>query len=59
MIKQICDVCGKEVSWRDHINISYAGIYERDTFCEECGDFIVNFLHEKRLIATESPLRKI
>jgi len=59
MLKQTCDVCGAEVSWKDHINISYAAIYSRYTFCEGCGDFIVNFLHEKRLIDTESPLIKI
>lgn len=59
MLKQTCDVCGKEVSWKDHINISYAAIYSRYTFCEECGDFIVNFLHERRLIADEPSLRKI
>jgi hypothetical protein len=57
MLKQICDVCGKEVTWK--VNVSYAAIYSRYTFCEECGDFIVNFLHEQRLIVAENPLIKI
>lgn len=56
MFTQTCDVCGKTVSWRDGIKVSYPSMLARFEFCEECGAVVVGFLKEKQLLDKEKRL---
>jgi len=56
MFIQTCDVCGKTVSWKDAIKVSYPSEFGRFEFCEECGAVLVRFLKEKQLLNEEKRL---
>ncbi len=50
MFIQTCDICGKEVVWREHVRVSYPAVFSHYEFCEECGAAIVGFLKEHGLV---------
>jgi len=56
MFIETCDVCGKTVSWKDRIRVSYPAVFSQYEFCEECGAMFVEFLKEKRLLKEEKRL---
>ena len=59
MFIKTCDICGKEVVWREHVGVSYSAEFARYEFCEACGASIVAFLRENGLVNEGKSLRKI
>lgn len=56
MLKHICDVCGKEVSWRTHVGVFYPAALSQYTFCDDCAGDIVDFLKKKGLFTEKRQL---
>jgi len=52
----MCDVCGKEVSWKAHIGIFYPAELSQYTFCDDCAESIVDFLKKQGLLGKKRQL---
>ncbi len=50
MIKKLCDICGKEVSWKSYISVCYPAVLSQYAFCGDCGSALVAFLYAHHLI---------
>ena len=58
MFVKTCDICGKEVVWKEYVGVSYSAEFARYEFCERCGASVVAFLKENGLLKEEKSLRK-